>query len=114
MGQYSNRHFSSLFLHLISCSDTNSHRHNDLHIVSGVDMQDKLHNQPKESDLWLLIQYERPPDMIIYDIIHSSRVVQKVGKMDSGASIDVRYGNSVMKAVISTISGEFAYARNTP
>lgn len=83
-------------------------------IVSGVEMQDKLHNQPKESDLWLLIQYERPPDMIIYDIIHSSRVVQKVGKMDSGASIDVRYGNSVMKAVISTISGEFAYARNTP
>lgn len=69
-----------------------------------MEMADKLHNQCKESDLWLLIQYERPQNVYNYDIIHSSEVVQK-DKMHTGKTIDFRFGNSILKAVIFIISG---------
>lgn len=70
-----------------------------------MEMSDKLHNQCKESDLWLLIQYERPQTVHNYDIIHSSEVVQK-DKMHTGKTIDFRFGNSILKAVIFIISGK--------
>lgn len=68
-------------------------------------MSDKLHNQCKESDLWLLIQYERPQSIYNYDIIHSTEVVQK-DKMHTGKTIDFRFGNTILKAVIFIISGK--------
>lgn len=70
-----------------------------------MEMSDKLHNQCKESDLWLLIQYERPQSIYNYDIIHSTEVVQK-DKMHTGKTIDFRLGNSILKAVIFIISGK--------
>ncbi len=70
-----------------------------------MEMSDKLHNQCKESDLWLLIQYERPQNVLNYDIIHSSEVVQK-DKMHTGKTIDFRFGNSILKAIIFIISGK--------
>ncbi|KAG4070063.1 hypothetical protein HA402_013723 [Bradysia odoriphaga] len=68
-------------------------------------MDDKLRNQCKESELWLLIQYERPQNVYNYDIIHSSKVVQK-DNMHTGKTIDFRLGNSVLKAVIFIISDD--------
>lgn len=62
------------------------------------------YNNCKESDLWLLIQYERPQMVLNYAIIHSSEVIQK-DKMHTGKTIDIRFGNSILKAVIFIISG---------
>lgn len=73
-----------------------------------MEMSDKLLNQCKESDLWLLIQYERPQNIYNYDIIHSSEVVQK-DKMHTGKTIDFRFGNTILKAVIFIISGKTLY-----
>lgn len=70
-----------------------------------MELTDKLHKQCKESDLWLLIQYERPQNVFNYDIIHSSEVVQK-DKMHTGKTIDFRFGNTILKAVIFIISGK--------
>lgn len=64
-------------------------------------------HQGNPSEIWVLVQYQRPIGHYNYKIVHLSEVVYKEkDKMHTGKIIDFKFGNSVMRGVIFIISGK--------